>query len=192
MDFLEIIKKRRSIRNFAEKNIEKEKIELCLEAAFQAPSPLNSQPWKFYVISGKRRNEILKLIRRYPIYVADLLDYYEELSNKEKMKAIENFAENLGNAPVIIIVTTPKIENDYIRKTQILACGAAIENLMLQASVLGLGTVCVTSVNFIDKDILEYLNAENEELVTLIALGYPQEEPPAKKVEFKAVYLTED
>jgi nitroreductase len=49
MALLDIIKKRRSIRKYLDKAVEREKINLCLEAARLAPSAINGQPWKFIV-----------------------------------------------------------------------------------------------------------------------------------------------
>lgn len=50
ISFLDLVNKRYSVRNFLEKPVEREKIELCLEAARLAPSACNAQPWKFIVI----------------------------------------------------------------------------------------------------------------------------------------------
>ncbi len=48
--FIELAGKRRSIRKYSGAPVEREKIELCLEAARLAPSACNSQPWKFVVV----------------------------------------------------------------------------------------------------------------------------------------------
>ncbi len=51
MKFIELVNKRQSDRKYLNKNVEKEKIERCLEAAILAPSASNSQPWSFIVIT---------------------------------------------------------------------------------------------------------------------------------------------
>ena len=53
MKFLDLVKKRYSLRNYYNRKVEREKIELCLEAARLAPSACNSQPWFFIVIDDK-------------------------------------------------------------------------------------------------------------------------------------------
>jgi len=53
MNLIEVIKKRRSIRHFTNKPVEKEKIENLLQAAMFAPSAVNKQPWHFVVIDNK-------------------------------------------------------------------------------------------------------------------------------------------
>jgi nitroreductase len=48
--FLQLVKQRQSQRNYADKSVEKAKIERCQEAARLAPSACNAQPWKFIVV----------------------------------------------------------------------------------------------------------------------------------------------
>ncbi|RKY55058.1 MAG: NAD(P)H nitroreductase, partial [Candidatus Neomarinimicrobiota bacterium] len=50
MDFIELVKKRRSTRKYSTKPISREIIDKCLEAARLAPSACNSQPWYFIVV----------------------------------------------------------------------------------------------------------------------------------------------
>jgi nitroreductase len=56
---LDIIKNRKSVRNFLDRPVEREKIMLCLEAARLAPSACNSQPWKFIVVDDMELKESL-------------------------------------------------------------------------------------------------------------------------------------
>ncbi len=50
VDFLDLVKQRQSVRRYASKEVEKDKIHRCLEAARLAPSASNSQPWTFMVV----------------------------------------------------------------------------------------------------------------------------------------------
>ena len=59
LDFFEVIKNRRSIRKYQDKNVKKEKLQKVLEAARLAPSAMNRQPYQLYVVSNK---EILSRI----------------------------------------------------------------------------------------------------------------------------------
>ena len=54
MKFLDLVKKRYSLRDYSEKKVERKKIELCIESARFAPSACNSQPWFFIVIDDKK------------------------------------------------------------------------------------------------------------------------------------------
>ena len=53
MTLLDLIKHRKSVRNFSDRPVEREKILMCLEAARLAPSACNSQPWKFIAVDDR-------------------------------------------------------------------------------------------------------------------------------------------
>jgi nitroreductase len=67
---LDVVKKRRSIRRFLDKEIEKEKIEEVLRAAMTAPSAHNGRPWQFWVIRDKEIKEKLSRIQPWADFVA--------------------------------------------------------------------------------------------------------------------------
>lgn len=64
MNLLEIAQKRHSVRSFSEKIIEPEKLAYILECARQAPSAVNYQPWKFYVVTSPEAKD--KIRKVYP------------------------------------------------------------------------------------------------------------------------------
>lgn len=152
MDVRECILKRRSIRKFKNQAISNEIIKDLLECAMAAPSACNKQPWEFYVIKDDKLLEKTKKIGRYT-----------------------NF-----NSPCVIIVcgnrdrTLSKKDNDFY----IQDCSAAIENILLRATSLGLGTVwCgITPMEIPYKNAKEILNLpEIIEPLGMIHLGYPDE-----------------
>ncbi|GAG97409.1 unnamed protein product, partial [marine sediment metagenome] len=57
MRFLDLVKARQSVRGYLSKEVEREKIERCLEAARLATSANNSQPWNFLVIDNPKLKE---------------------------------------------------------------------------------------------------------------------------------------
>ena len=63
MTFIELARTRQSVRKYLNRPVEKEKIDLCIEAARIAPSACNAQPWKFIVIKGAKRVELIKIMR---------------------------------------------------------------------------------------------------------------------------------
>jgi nitroreductase len=177
MDIREAITGRRSIRSFRRDPVPREILERILEAGIRAPSPLNSQPWRFILVSGPRRDELVDIIREYPFYLADLVKYYPELGEDEAIAHAREFAEDLGGAPHLLVVTTPTMDNDYVKKVNLIACGIALENIALAAWAEGIGSVCLTSAIFVEKKILAHLGIEGEELVTVMPLGYVEEIP---------------
>lgn len=181
----EIIKniyERRSIRGFKDEPVAKETVQVILDAACQAPSLLNSQPWRFTVYQGPEREKVLSLLRRTLRYLEDMLPVLEpaerevfvkEQEDEAEQKRVIEFFDNLGHAPVIIVVTKKRIRSDANRRMALIACGGAIQNLMLAAESLGLATCCVGSALWIEEDIMQVIKETDSELVTVVALGYP-------------------
>lgn len=64
MDFLELTKKRYSVRSYTSQEVEKEKLDYILECARYAPSAVNKQPWQFIVIQSELQKK--KLQKVYP------------------------------------------------------------------------------------------------------------------------------
>ncbi|MHB8131910.1 MAG: nitroreductase family protein [Mobilitalea sp.] len=117
METLEAIFNRRSIRDYTEEQVTDAEIEILLKAAFSAPTAVNVQPWEFVVINEK---EVLDKI-------------------KDKML----FARY--NAPMGIVICG---NMKYALKSQdkdlwICDCSAAIENMLLAATDIGLASVWI-------------------------------------------------
>ncbi len=190
MDLWEAIGTRRTVRKFDARPVPRETIERILDAAIAAPSPLNSQPWRFYIATGSSRDELVAVLREFPFFLADVVKHYPEVDTDSFMRYVKEFAEDMGHAPVIVIITTPKIDDGYIHKTNLLAAAAAAQNIQLAAWAAGLGAVCLTSAIWVEQKILEAVGATEEELVTVIPLGYPDEEPPQQPRDHsRAVWL---
>ncbi len=169
---------RRTVRNFKPDPVSRETLEKVVEAGIAAPSPLNSQPWGFVVVAGEVKDELVKIVRKFPAYLADILALYpKELSQSMDEKQIEDFAKNLGGAPAIIFVTVPKKTNKYAHKVDIIACAGAIQNMQLMAWSLGLGVVCLTSALWVESEIINYLGLKGRELVTVMPIGYRFSDP---------------
>lgn len=192
MHINEAIYRRRTIRKFKKEQVPAGTVMEILRAAIQAPSSLNSQPWFFYVVTGKKRDELVELISDYPFYLSDLIEYFPVFSDPEFIEYANRFAKDLGGAPVVVVVTMPRVESDYVKKVQLLACGAAIQNLFLAAWERGIGGVCLTSASFVEEKILDFLNLSDQEVVTLIPLGYPDEKPEGFPRDDSKIQLIEE
>lgn len=157
MALLDLIKHRRSIRDFQDKPVEREKIMTCLEAARLAPSACNSQPWKFVVVDdGELKNKLCS---------AAFGGVY----------SINTFGKK---APVIVAVISDKSKflskiGGMFRGTEycLLDVGAAVEHFVLQAEELGLGTCWIGWFN--ERAVKSILNIPSHKKIDiLIALGY--------------------
>lgn len=166
MKLIDLINKRFSVRNYIDKPVEREKIDLCIEAARLAPSACNSQPWKFIVVDDPiLKNKITGNIFK---------GLYE----------MNSFAKQ---APVLVIVIsekgrfTAKVAG-FIRNTQyyLIDIGIAVEHFILQATELNLGTCWIGW--FDEKKLKKILSIPKREKIDIVfTLGYSLETPPEIK-----------
>lgn len=159
MNFLELVRKRQSVRDYSSSPISRELIDKCLEAARLAPSACNSQPWSFIVLENKEMKNRLADKAFSGIY------------------AINSFAKQ---APVIIVVVTERSIyaarlGSYFRGTQynLIDIGISCEHLILQAAELGIGTCWHGWFN--EKAIKRFLGLPRDKKIDiLISMGYPK------------------
>ena len=156
MDVFEAISLRRSVRAYRSDDVPDEFIARIIDAARHAPSAGNIQPWEFIVI---RKPEIKSRLAEAALY--------------------QNFIEE---APVVIVVCADQIRSSrgYGSRGASLYCiqdtAAAIENLLLAACALGLGTCWVGAFNE-DKVKSVLRIPEGVRPVAIIPVGYPAEKP---------------
>ncbi len=143
---------RRSVRAYTSQEVEKETIMKLLNAATWAPSGHNLQPWRFSVVMNDK--ELLKKVA--------------------SLTAYKNWVET---APCLISVfldtklLDDKIPKLYLKHAQ--SIGASIENLMLAAEDLGLGTCWIGEILKNEEEVKNLLNVPNDlELMAVITLGY--------------------
>ncbi len=157
MAFLDLVKHRKSVRDFLDKPVEREKIMMCLEAARLAPSASNSQPWRFIVVDDKQLKNRLCAAAFGGVYF------------------INSFCKT---APVIVVVISEKSRfltriGAMFRGTQfyLIDIGIASEHLVLQAEDLGLGTCWIGWFN--EGAVKAVLNIpQDKKIDILVALGY--------------------
>jgi len=159
MDILEAIKGRRSIRAFRSKDVPEEIVEKLVDAARYAPSAGNIQPWEFIVV---RKPEI----RRGLAEAALAQTFIEEAS-------------------VVIVVCANENRSlmGYGTRGKTLYCiqdtAAAIQNILLTAYSLGLGTCWVGA--FREDEAREVLKIpQGIRPVAMVPIGYPAETPPPR------------
>ena len=190
MNLSEIIKQRRSIRKYQDRDIPQEVLNGLLEEALWAPSGTNRQNWDIYVVKGEKKEKLLKSVA----VAGEILKPNLEKLFPEKMVNITmGFFKTLGGAPVLLLVYMPKhnfeIRNDksplenfkseYERFTNTLSAAALIQNILLLAQDRGLGTCWMTAPKNAEVQINEEMGLTDKELVSVITIGYPDQNPPA-------------
>lgn len=149
MSFLEIAKKRSSVRSYTEQKVEKEKLDQILEAAHAAPTAANLQPVHLLVVQ-----------------------------EQEGMKKISK-AANTFNAPLAIIVCVDRnkawVRPFDKKQTGDIDASILTDHMMLQATELGLGSVWVC---YFKPDILreEFQIPSNLEPINILVIGYSAQE----------------
>ncbi|MFH1888732.1 MAG: nitroreductase family protein [Candidatus Omnitrophota bacterium] len=150
MDTLDIIRQRRSIREYKNDMPKDTDIEKILEAARWAPSGLNNQPWRFLVVKDKAK--------------------------KEGLAAFTKYAKVIKGAPIVIAVCMD-IADSYNRDKDLMAIGASIQNICLEAYALGLGTCWLGEILNNKEGVAKYLKLDKDlEVMAVVTLGYPEEE----------------
>ena len=132
MDLKEAIYTRRSVREFTTQAVDETTLRLLIDAAVQAPSAVNQQPWSFCVVRDKAvLAEISRQSKAYMLNTTPtglLSHHFQEILNDA------NF-DIFYHAPALIVISSVvdspwKVEN----------CALAAQNLMLTARSVGLGT----------------------------------------------------
>ncbi len=181
---IETIRRRRSVRRFAAEPISDDVVHVLLEAANDAPSAHNKQSWRFVIVRGTAKDRLTTLIRD------------ESALLPRKMKILLRLAgQIIQSAPVVVAIFNTgelahEIEGehrrefqDFFRLMEIQSASAAVENLMIAATSLGIGTVWLGAVCLIKERIGRILGQEAE-LMAVVPIGYPSREPnegPRKK-----------
>lgn len=174
MEFWETVTSRQSIRDFDDRPVERAVIERVLEAAKLAPSSTNEQPWHFVVVQGESRIRLGEIVAQSTVHLSEYMD----VLGPERNEAAVTWYSSLGNAPVVVAVSAPRSSVEFQAMNRYLSVGAAIENLLLAATSEGLGACNVTCSYWVKNDLSAVLGlSDNDELVSLIALGYPSDVP---------------
>ncbi len=165
---LEIVQKRYSVRSYADKPVEKEKIEHCIHAVHLAPSACNAQPWKFIVVDN-------------PEIKNQLAD-----ATATKILPMNHFTKQ---APihVVVVMEQPNLTSaigSVIKNKPytLIDIGIATAHFCLQATADGLGT-CIIGW-FDEKKVKKLLHIpSNKRPVLIITVGYPDTEkiPPKRR-----------
>jgi nitroreductase len=181
-EIIKNIKERRSIRNFEDKEIDKETLKEIIQTGKYAPSAKNDQPWKFIVITKKEyiqelskqiKEELKKLLKwrflkKYKI---------KELKNKEILQFIFVIAFSktdmiFFNAPALVLILTKN------RLFYDESCACCAQNIMLTAHSMGIGSCWIgfASVLGLNKKIIKKIGIPDKHHISAaIIFGYPKD-----------------
>lgn len=150
---LELIKRRRSIRQYTSQAVSDEQVQLLLEAAMAAPSASARDPWHFVVV--------------------------RDAATRQKLSQTHTFSDMAARAPVVIAVCGDETASRH----WIADCAAATENLLLAVTELGLGAVWVGVYPGAEREehVRAVLGIPaNIRILSLLPIGYPAEDKPPR------------
>lgn len=200
MNINEAIKERRSIRKYKSKEIPKDVLMEILEDALWAPSGTNRQNWQVYAVRGEKKEKLVQLIAESGEYMKPRL---EKIFQEKMVKFTLQFFKNLGGAPVVLLVYIPKTINEvrpemsslerhqreHERFANLLSAAALIQNILLLAKAKGLGTCWMTGPKFVEDQINDFMGIKDQELVSIIPIGYPDQNPPVPPRKGEKIHL---
>jgi nitroreductase len=179
MDTLTAIESRRSVRKFRDDTIPEDKLEAILRAASLAPSGKNRQPWRFVVVKADKRPEMVRLMRE---------GIEEKKARGEATGSAEWTIKVMEMAPVTVFVFNPEgvqpwlphdVRQMFSDIVNVQSVGAAIQNMLLAAQDLGLGSLWICDV-FSAYEGLQAWTGESGEMIAAVSLGYAAESPEAR------------
>ena len=207
MEILEAIQNRKSIRDFKPDPVPREILENILEISLRAPSGVNKQPWELAVLTGpvlekvKEKNAEQFLagqkgyssfgsgIDRESVFRKRQVDLAIELfrlmgiarEDKEKRTQWTGRGFNYFNAPAAIVLLA---DESLPLQRVLLDIGALMQTICLAALAYDLGT-CIEGQGVKFQDVLREFGGipQNKQIVTAIAIGYPNWSFPANEIE---------
>jgi nitroreductase len=174
---LRSIRNRRSVRLFLDQPVSGHNLTAILQAANQAPSAHNQQSWRFVVLTGQKKEGLVSLIG-------------ERASDfpKPACALLRMAGRSIASAPVVIAVANTgqlisrgtelfKVDknagHDFFRIMEIQSSAAAVQNLLIAATSLGLATVWLGVLVLIKNDVLRFIGEPEGEFMAVIPVGYP-------------------
>lgn len=173
---IETILKRRSIRAYEPRPVPRELVNTVIEAGNEAPSAMNSQPWRFVVVEEPAAKK--KLLGTALPQAKKITEQVKDVDPERYESIKKRYAELPDpvyySAPTIIFVIGNGRYKDH-------SCPLACENMMLAAHSLGLGTCWVGFGAMVteDAEVRKLLDLqEGDAIFGPILLGYPKADPP--------------
>jgi nitroreductase len=174
---LKTIQYRRSVRSFTDEPVSEEDLSTILHAANTAPSAHNQQSWRFMILRGQKKQELVSLITEkaasFPRPSSALLRMAgRSIASAPIVVAVANTGEMMEKGPGLFDGQTDAI-GDFFRVMEIQSSAAAVENMLLAATSIGLSSVWLGVLILIQKDVLEFLGEPRDEFMAIVPIGYP-------------------
>lgn len=183
---MDSISERRSIRKFKSDSVDRNIMDEIMKAAILAPSAKNRQPWKYLIYTGKQKDDLVeamqKGIDRERFGKAILPDTAAGLPDAV------NTVKIMRSAPVLVVILNVRGVSPFIQlpteqhiteMCDLLSIGASVENMILRANELGIGSLWIGNTFFAYDELVDFVGT-TDQIVGAVSLGYQDEFPPAR------------
>jgi nitroreductase len=174
------IYKRHSVRIFTEQPVMMEDILTLLQAANQAPSAHNQQSWRFIIIKNEKKRQLVELVSskasQFPKASGVLLRMAaRSIACAPVVVAIANTGDLIDHGTKLFAIEKESAY-DFFRTMEIQSSAAAVENLLIAATSLGISSVWLGILFLIKDEVLNFLGEPKGEFMAVIPLGYAEKE----------------
>jgi nitroreductase len=193
---LRSMRDRHSVRHFTEQEVNEEDLQTILEAANRAPSAHNQQSWRFIVLRHAKKHGLAELVSQraadFPRPSSILLRMASRsILSAPVVIAVANTGELIRRGDDLFQVDQQSAR-DFFRTMEIQSSAAAVENLLLAATSLEIGSVWLGILFLMKQDVLRFLGEPEGEFMAVVPLGYPEkmtQGPKKRPLEATVRYL---
>jgi nitroreductase len=161
---------------FTSQDVADEDLRVILDAANRAPSAHNQQSWRFMVLRHEKKQAL-----------ADLINHRAGDFPRPSSILLRMASRSITSAPVVIAVANTgdlirhgselfqvdkELARDFFRTMEIQSSAAAVENLLLAATSLGLGSVWLGILFLMKQEVLSFLGEPDGEFMAVVPVGY--------------------
>ena len=171
---------RHSTRQFTDEPVAETDLKLILNAANQAPSAHNQQSWRFIVITGEKKRELVEMVSskavEFPKSSSVLLRMASRaIASAPVVIAVANTGELIEHGTGLFAIDRDRAY-DFFRTMEIQSSAAAVQNLLLAATALNLATVWLGVLFLIKNEVLALLGEPQGEFMAVIPVGHALKE----------------
>jgi len=178
---IDAIRSRRTVKKMdAERPPARSDVETVIEAAIWAPNHHATEPWRFVVVAGEARKRLGAAL------AAALVTSSTERVAPERLEVERN--KPLSSPVIVALIGSPKKgDNNIVPQEEVVAAGAALQNMLLAAYSLGLASFVRTGAHSYSQEVRTFFGmGESETLIGMVYLGYASGAvPPGKRIPFR-------
>lgn len=188
MSVIDVIKRRRSISKMTGQQPTREQIEQVLEAAVHAPNHHKVEPWKFFVLAGKAREELGAVME------TSLASRLEKAASNQVQAILNKERSKPLRSPVVIVVIAEHPASSKVLEIEnIEATAAAVQNMLLVAEEMGLACIWRTGDPAYDPRVKQWFGLSTQDhIIAFVYLGFPAVSPFERRptpIDAKTVWL---